>query len=257
MMTLGIREDIMKHHTRLAKDGFTLIEVLVVIAIIAILAAILFPVFAKARERAKLTHCTNNMKQIGMAFQMYAQDWDGTIVKQYKGLAYSFVLANNKYVSSPKIFFCPAIWPSGSANITDLNAKVMPPGGSSEKNYWRFSYGMSNNADAYCATYDPTPSYSKTVVLTLDKVPTPADYVLITEISNVAGSPTLPSFFYCKNGCNPGSTPFAAIDLNRHNGVATTLFADCHVEGCTKARLATTANLKDVYLIDGVSYPKL
>jgi prepilin-type N-terminal cleavage/methylation domain-containing protein len=56
--------------------GFTLIELLVVIAIIAILAAILFPVFAKARERAKVTTCTSNLKQVGIQFKMYADDND-------------------------------------------------------------------------------------------------------------------------------------------------------------------------------------
>ncbi len=58
------------------KRGFTLIELLVVIAIIAILAAILFPVFAKARENARQTQCLSNMKQISTGFMMYAQDYD-------------------------------------------------------------------------------------------------------------------------------------------------------------------------------------
>ena len=57
--------------------GFTLIELLVVIAIIAILAAILFPVFAKARNRARQTACLSNMKQLALAIQMYLGDWDG------------------------------------------------------------------------------------------------------------------------------------------------------------------------------------
>ena len=65
---------------KLRKAGFTLIELLVVIAIIAILAAILFPVFAQAREKARTTSCLSNIKQIALAFQMYLQDYDEVMV---------------------------------------------------------------------------------------------------------------------------------------------------------------------------------
>jgi len=58
------------------KKAFTLIELLVVIAIIAILSAILFPVFAQAREKARQTGCINNLKQLGLAFMQYTQDYD-------------------------------------------------------------------------------------------------------------------------------------------------------------------------------------
>src|SRR3954465_1279347 len=60
------------------RTAFTLIELLVVIAIIAILAAILFPVFAQAREKSRQASCQSNMKQLGLALQMYAQDYDET-----------------------------------------------------------------------------------------------------------------------------------------------------------------------------------
>lgn len=62
-----------------AKNGFTLIELLVVIGVIAILAAILFPVFAKAREKARQAACASNLKQIGHALALYAQDYDETL----------------------------------------------------------------------------------------------------------------------------------------------------------------------------------
>ena len=64
-------------HNTTRRPGFTLIELLVVIAIISLLAAILFPVFARAREQARKATCLSNLKQVGVAVAMYAQDYDG------------------------------------------------------------------------------------------------------------------------------------------------------------------------------------
>jgi prepilin-type N-terminal cleavage/methylation domain-containing protein len=71
-----------KQHSN-TKSGFTLIELLVVIAIIAILASILFPVFARARENARRTSCTSNLKQIGLGIMQYVQDYDETYPPAY------------------------------------------------------------------------------------------------------------------------------------------------------------------------------
>ncbi|PIU62351.1 MAG: hypothetical protein COS85_18685 [Armatimonadetes bacterium CG07_land_8_20_14_0_80_59_28] len=73
--------------TNSKNQGFTLIELLTVIAIIAILASILFPTFARAREKARTTSCMSNQKQLGLAFQMYRDDYDGVNVLTDSGAA--------------------------------------------------------------------------------------------------------------------------------------------------------------------------
>ena len=88
--------------TQMVKRGFTLIELLVVIAIIAILAAILFPVFAKAKAKAQQTSCLSNIKQLGTAVMMFVQD-----NKKYPD-AETWVSDLSEYTGNPKIFNCPA-----------------------------------------------------------------------------------------------------------------------------------------------------
>jgi prepilin-type N-terminal cleavage/methylation domain-containing protein/prepilin-type processing-associated H-X9-DG protein len=90
------------------KRGFTLIELLVVIAIIAILAAILFPVFAKAREKARQTACLSNIKEIALAGLMYAQDYDETISNSSYG-GYGYPRLMDPYIKNLQIWVCPSL----------------------------------------------------------------------------------------------------------------------------------------------------
>lgn len=92
--------------------GFTLIELLVVIAIIAILAAILFPVFAKARENARRASCQSNQKQIGLGFMQYIQDNDETYCSDRYNIgstgAAGWATMLQPYIKSRQVFKCPS-----------------------------------------------------------------------------------------------------------------------------------------------------
>ncbi|MGD9519211.1 MAG: DUF1559 domain-containing protein [Armatimonadota bacterium] len=164
------------------RRGFTLIELLVVIAIIAILAAILFPVFAKAREKARQASCQSNLKQIGLALLMYAQDYDEIFPKNEPHVTppagvpewsithwSGFIMP---YVKNNQLFLCPSRksylgysinsrvsqWSSGAelAKITSP-AQTIAVGDTAPTNKYVLNSTLDGNPDwIYHAPYEQT-----------------------------------------------------------------------------------------------------
>jgi prepilin-type N-terminal cleavage/methylation domain-containing protein/prepilin-type processing-associated H-X9-DG protein len=140
------------------KRGFTLIELLVVIAIIAILAAILFPVFARAREKARQSSCQSNLKQIGLACLAYAQDFDEKMPAAIRGMGgYYYYWADliQPYAHSYQLVVCP----SGGWAVTAYRPPVVAPGsGFITYPMLECSYAMPDmRVDAYNNAIYPVP----------------------------------------------------------------------------------------------------
>ncbi len=215
-----------------ARTGFTLIELLVVIAIIAILAAILFPVFARAREKARQTSCLSNMKQIGLAAMMYSQDYDELVapsrIWNYAGdwrHEYWPTLLQ-AYASNTQIFLCPS--QAGTYSVA-VPGKVLSWADTST---W-FTVNYGSNLQVMNCTY-----WFSTMV-SMAQIRYPAETVLLADADwtqstdDYAGSNSWHLHY-------PYWHPSQFIPA-RHNGGANIVFADGHAKWWT-------VQLDDIYV---------
>ena len=177
------------------REAFTLIELLVVIAIIAILAAILFPVFARAREQARKAACQSNLKQIGLATMMYVQDYDEKYPMAYMGYTGGRVhQVLEPYTKSAQVWICPT-----AGEIRRASGSLANSGGYGWNICGLTSAVATGNGFGWSPSTPCTPN--GTGPLTLAAVPEPAQTVM-------AGDPA-------SNGYQGNGTQLWASDRRR------------------------------------------
>ncbi|HVK04474.1 MAG TPA: DUF1559 domain-containing protein [Armatimonadaceae bacterium] len=197
--------------------GFTLIELLVVIAIIAILSAILFPVFAKAREKARQTACLSNTKQIGLALNMYVTDYDETLPPRYQR-NFSMPAPQQStwrvllypYVKNAGVFTCPSNPRTDVTNSSPLYF-VQPSGP-----FLGVSYGCNWNVIGQ-------PDPGSWGFRALPEIEFPASLIAFSESVELAPEVVV---FRSGTGSNLSTSGLYA----GHNGMSNYVFCDGHAK---------------------------
>jgi len=208
-----------------SRRGFTLIELLVVIAIILILAAILFPVFAKVRAKALQTACVNNLNQLGKACEMYQQAW-GDILVPY-GTPFAYWPAGRHWVELLDPYLKQL--EGGHADAGKIG-KIYKCPSAVEEEESGFAYERSYGINQYCGGWMPggTP-----VVTPVSKAKYPSQTLRLAETEWKAQGG---SFFAPRIDEYVANTPSCHKFAIRHNDVGEILWVDGHVSSMTEGR---------------------
>lgn len=232
-----------------SRKAFTLIELLVVIAIIAILAAILFPVFARARENARRASCQSNMKQVGLGIMQYTQDYDESMPSTFYKTdqasnpatdAYKWMDAIYPYVKSEQIFVCP----SDTLNLPYIYYKNLTA--ASTKNYGSYAA----NELYYSTTDGRTPPFGGdgTPAIRVPQITSPADTIMTVETFN-----QVYQYLYYSSTVSPTASTYGGMEsllcvsggsqnqhlLSRHLDTSNVLYCDGHVKSQKRNNLMT------------------
>ena len=210
------------------RRGFTLIELLVVIAIIAILAAILFPVFAKAREKARQTSCLSNMKQLSLGYLQYAQDYDERTPESYwlaVALPATSRLWGTSYMSGPE-----NVYPY----VKNLQVYVCP-----SQSTYGCAYGPTSN-DWHGIAMATIGAPSRTIMLTEGWFNFYGRWCAVAPQTNPATDPA----GFCRNTCAVSWPPLGSMTtslVGRHNAGCNFAFFDGHCKWSTGQDLYVSA----------------
>lgn len=215
--------------------GFTLIELLIVIAIIALLAAILFPVFARVRENARRTACQSNLKQIGLGMMQYVQDYDETIPAwlQYDyntttgvpGTAISIAERLQPYVKNVDIFICPSQSKNTSINTVHNYKSTYCPNVANGN-----PYGVGNSKGLFALSTNGNPAFTYSSGTRISDVPVPAETIAFAEYDS-----------------NDLLDPYAGWSVGRlyagHLSMSNYLLADGHVKAMAPDATISSRNM--------------